>query len=160
LAVLLMVLRHGKAEKDAPTGRDADRPLANRGVRQADHIGELLVKAQAPLMRPALILSSRAERAKHTATIVAEALGLAVTFEDAIALGNSTKDALSLVGTLAERGEPALIVGHNPQFEDLVGALTGSESGMSTGELVVVDVRAGKRSSGRELGRFRLDEVD
>jgi phosphohistidine phosphatase len=155
-----MVLRHGKAEKDSPTGRDGDRPLAKRGRRQAAHIGELLAEPLAPLVRPGVILSSRAERARDTAGIVAEALGMKVAFEDAIALGNSTRDALVLVGKLAERGGPVLIVGHNPQFEDLVFALTGSEGGMSTGELVAIEVAGGKRPSGREVRRYRLDEDD
>lgn len=158
--MLLMILRHGKAEKDSPTGRDVDRPLANRGLRQAEYVGELLSAAKKPLARPSVILASRAERAKHTASIVAEALGMTVTLEDALTLGNSTGVAMRLVRSLVERDQPVLLVGHNPQLEDLVSSLTGTASGMSTGELVAVEVVGGKQPDARGIGRFRLDEDD
>jgi phosphohistidine phosphatase len=158
--MLLVILRHGKAEKDSPTGRDSDRPLTKRGRRQAEHIGKLLAHPQAPLERPTTILSSRAERAKHTATLVAEALGTTVTFEDTLSLGNPTKDALALIAKLAQHNKPTLIVGHNPQLEDLVAALTGDETGIATGELAAIDIHSGKHATGKLLARFRLDDED
>lgn len=154
-----MILRHGKAEKDSPTGRDVDRPLAKRGVQQAEYIGGLLAAAKKPLARPSVILSSRAERAKHTASIVAGALGMTVTFVDALTLGNSTGEAMRLMRSLSERDQPVLLVGHNPQLEDLVSSLTGAEHAMGTGELVCLDVnREATLPQACALCMVRLDE--
>ena len=36
----LFIIRHGKAERTAPTGRDADRLLAPRGQEQARMVSE------------------------------------------------------------------------------------------------------------------------
>ena len=158
--MILLVLRHGKAEKDSPTGRDVDRPLMKRGERQAEYIREKLADGDG-VARPEVILSSRAMRARATAEIVAKGLGREVEFEEALTLGTPFSEAMELVRRLAGAGRAVLIVGHNPQFEDLVTALTGEEQEMRTGEMVALDVRAeGKHLAAREIGRERLGEDD
>src|SRR5438105_10268205 len=84
-AMILMLLRHGKAEKESPTGRDVDRPLTKKGEGQAAYIAERLEKGKGPAgSAPGVILSSRAARARATAEVVAKALDLSVTFEEAL----------------------------------------------------------------------------
>src|SRR5215211_5701227 len=67
----LLVLRHGKAQPDAPRG-DWSRDLTERGRRAAKTMGELI---QERIGRPDAIVSSDAHRAKQTAEIAAEAIG-------------------------------------------------------------------------------------
>ncbi|MEO0631188.1 MAG: histidine phosphatase family protein, partial [Planctomycetota bacterium] len=76
---LLAILRHGKAERDSPTGMDADRPLAARGARQAEWMGGQLAEAG---FGKAAVFASPAARTWSTAEIVADALGTAAISDD------------------------------------------------------------------------------
>src|SRR5215510_8957208 len=80
----LYVLRHGKAERDSDSGRDEDRPLAERGKAQCQGLADLFTKKDPPRQLrppPTVILSSPAARADSTARIIAAALGLSVMHE-------------------------------------------------------------------------------
>ena len=67
----LMLLRHAKTETDAPSGRDQDRRLDNRGVRDAAEIGAWLGR-HPPF--PDLVQVSPAVRAKQTWELVWEVM--------------------------------------------------------------------------------------
>src|ERR1043165_1073401 len=71
----LMLLRHAKTEHDAPSGRDQDRRLDNRGRRDAAEIGGWIGR-HPPF--PELVMVSHAIRAPQTWEIAWEAMkGLA-----------------------------------------------------------------------------------
>jgi len=59
----LMLLRHAKTETDAPSGRDQDRRLDERGRRDAAEIGSWIAR-HPPF--PDLVQVSPAVRAKQT----------------------------------------------------------------------------------------------
>src|ERR1700742_946099 len=59
----LMLLRHAKTEHDAPSGRDQDRMLDNRGRHDAAEIGRFIGQ-NTPF--PDLVLVSHAVRAHQT----------------------------------------------------------------------------------------------
>src|SRR5262245_10608763 len=160
--MILLVLRHAKAEKDSPSGRDFDRPLAPKGLRQVTFLsGRLREGGKPPLARPQVIAASAATRARQTAEGVAEALALPVTFEEALKPDRPVEQALELVRKLAEGGQPALIVGHNPQLEDLLEVLAVADTELRTGELVVLDVEQKSGTlSAKEAARLRLGEED
>src|ERR1700744_3949800 len=67
----LMLLRHAKTEHDAPSGRDQDRRLHNRGRQDAAELG-LFIGQNPPF--PDLVLVSHAVRAHQTWEIVWEAM--------------------------------------------------------------------------------------
>lgn len=143
----LYLVRHGKAEKKSPTGRDEDRPLQPRGERQSRWLGETLL--QAPVAeRPSLILTSPAVRAHETAKLIRELLQCAVRVENALQLGEPAEDALEMILRAAqgpgERLESLMLIGHNPMMEillpGLVAGLSPEESEMRTGESAVIDV--------------------
>ena len=67
----LFLVRHAKSSRDDVTLPDKERPLADRGKRDAPMMGERLAKRQ---VRPDLILSSPARRAFSTAEIIAKEL--------------------------------------------------------------------------------------
>ena len=66
------LLRHGIAEDDSPTGRDADRSLTNEGRRK---LKEVLKGVAAAHVVPEVIVSSPYVRARQTAEIACEVLG-------------------------------------------------------------------------------------
>src|ERR1700761_109554 len=67
----LMLLRHAKTENDAPTGRDQDRRLDERGHNDAAEIGAWLGR-HPPFAD--IVLGSPAVRAKQTWEIAWEAM--------------------------------------------------------------------------------------
>ncbi|MCW5776893.1 MAG: histidine phosphatase family protein, partial [Phycisphaeraceae bacterium] len=134
------VVRHGKAERGSPTGRDADRPLSGRGLRQAAWLGETLRCADAP---PVLIVSSGFVRAAETARLIRAVLGCALVFEPGLEAGRGVAEAAGVVAARAGAGSVA-VVGHNPQLESLVAWLLegGVPPGgrLRTGEAVALDL--------------------
>jgi len=159
--MILMVLRHAKAEKDSPTGKDFDRPLAAKGERQAEYIAEQLAKPRPPLAAPATIISSRAVRARSTAEIIGRALKQTVMFDDSLLPDAPRAGLMSLVRRVTRSDQPVLIVGHNPQFEDLVSHLSGEDDEMRTGELAALEIGSdAKGLTAKELARARLDDDD
>lgn len=62
----LYIIRHAKSSWDLPVS-DKDRPLAQRGIKEAQLVGEYLTGKIVP---PQVCLSSPANRAFHTAVII------------------------------------------------------------------------------------------
>lgn len=116
----LLLLRHAKAQPDAPAG-DHRRVLTKRGVRDARAIGAVL--AALPV-RPDVILTSDAARARQTAQVAAEALGVDLREEPRI-YGASVQALLRLVRRLPEQARCVVLVGHNPGLEELAALLAG-----------------------------------
>ena len=67
----LFLVRHAKSSRDDTAMPDKDRPLNDRGKRDAPKMGERLAKRD---VKPNLILSSPARRALKTAEIIAKKL--------------------------------------------------------------------------------------
>ncbi len=118
----LLVLRHAKAQPDAPRG-DWARDLTERGRRNAKTMGELISER---IVRPDAIVSSDAHRAQQTAEIAAEAIGFdgQILLEHAI-YGAWLPDLIEVIRSLPAEAGTVVIVGHNPGFEALVVALAG-----------------------------------
>jgi phosphohistidine phosphatase len=128
----LLILRHGKAERDeAPT--DHARELTKKGRKAARAMGEHM---RAESLAPELILSSAAARAKQTAEAAAEALAysgdLKLLEELYLAEPHAYVDSLRRLGGDASR---VLVVGHNPGIEALIFRLTGATEHMPTAAL-------------------------
>jgi phosphohistidine phosphatase len=121
----LVLLRHAKAQPDAPDG-DHSRRLTKRGTRDASTIGAILLEE---IGIPGLIVSSDAVRARETAKRVADVL----SFVDEIVLESrlylaAGKDIAQIIRRFPNAMDCALVVGHNPGLEDLVANLAGSSN--------------------------------
>jgi phosphohistidine phosphatase len=133
----LYLLRHAHAgDSLAWDGPDDDRPLSERGEKQADRLGRFLAGIG---FQPDAIITSPKVRAARTAEIVATRLGLPVGVDQRLAgnLGIGALDAL-----LRDAGDPsrAVIVGHDPDFSELVTILCGaSRVPMKKGALARID---------------------
>jgi phosphohistidine phosphatase len=127
----LMLLRHAKTETDAPSGRDRDRRLDERGRRDAAEIGGWIGR-HPPF--PDLVLVSPAMRAKQTWDIAWEAMkGHARLPQVACVEDLYGADSRQLLETvrMACASDPRrlMLVGHNPGMHELALALTGSGEG-------------------------------
>jgi phosphohistidine phosphatase len=134
----VLILRHGKSSWNNPGLEDHDRPLKKRGRKDAPRIGRLLVREG---LVPDRIISSTAARARRTAELAAEACG----YEGEVALSPeiylSGPDAyLEELRILPDDVDRAMVVGHNPDVEDLVFLLSGRSEVMPTAALAAIDV--------------------
>lgn len=117
----LFLLRHAKAQPATNPLADSERPLAERGERDARLIGERLRQHH----RPSLILSSPAVRSLQTAALVADAVGYApeaIAREPRLYLAEpATLSAVIAAQSAADA--TLLLVGHNPGVTELTHRL-------------------------------------
>lgn len=123
----LMLLRHAKTESDAPSGRDDDRRLDNRGRRDAAEIGGWIGR-NPPF--PSLVLVSHAARALQTWEIAWETMKeFAPEPQVEIMPQLYGADVSELLETVhnATKADPQrlMLVGHNPGMHELAIALAG-----------------------------------
>jgi phosphohistidine phosphatase len=121
----LLILRHGKAQPDAPHG-DKARVLTGRGRRDSVTMGRRVASL---VERLDSILTSDARRAQETATIAAGSAGYSgeITVEPDM-YGASADELLEIVQAIPDRLACVLIVGHNPSFEELTDLLAGGDA--------------------------------
>ena len=123
----LMLLRHAKTETDAPTGRDQDRRLDERGHQDAAMIGDFIA-SHPPA--PQLVLVSTAVRAQQTWEFARAAMQDRVAAPQVCSVpdlyGAEPMQILHQI-RLAAVPDPQqlLVVGHNPGLHELALALTG-----------------------------------
>jgi len=120
MASQLWLLRHGEAEPHDARD-DHDRRLTPRGEEQARAAGRALAALELPIH---LVFASPKVRAWDTAVLACEALGVEPIVHRPVADGFDRADALELVAADGDRR--ILVVGHNPDFEQLVYDLTGA----------------------------------
>ena len=161
----LYVMRHGPAQDDSPSGRDADRALTPAGRDRVAKVAEALLGQGEALFS---ILSSPLVRAVETAEIVADvthlsrrareekkALRAGATggIETRRELGMGT-EKLALLAELVRAGRKrVMIVGHEPDLSMLVVSLVGKQlaAGMGKGMVVGVKLTADPRVAGLEF---------
>jgi phosphohistidine phosphatase len=123
MTVELGLLRHAHAGDPAAWDRPDDlRPLTDKGRQQAERLGRLLAAAG---FVPDAVLTSPRVRARETADLVAERLGVPVRIDPRL---GSFLDLATVEAILDDAGKPArpVLVGHDPAFSDLLALLTGS----------------------------------
>jgi phosphohistidine phosphatase len=128
----LVVLRHAKSAW--PEGvPDLDRPLGERGHRDAPEAGRWLAEAVPNLQ---LVLCSPALRAKQTWELAAAQLARhpEVHEEQKIYYG----PLIDAVRALPEETSSAMLVGHNPDVEDLVALLAEEAVQFKTSTIAVL----------------------
>jgi len=126
----LWLLRHAKAERDTQTD-DFDRPLKKRGKRAAEKLGAWLEEQQ---LLPDVMISSPAKRAYATAKIVRDASGLGelTIHQDTRVYFQGVTQLLLVLAECAGRFNRVLLVGHNPDLEELLVYLVAEQlSGVS-----------------------------
>jgi len=124
----LMLLRHAKTETEAPSGRDQDRRLDERGRRDAAEIGGWIAR-HPPF--PDLVQVSPAVRAQQTWDIAWEAMKdrmplPRVEYEDDLYGADATQLLHAIRMASASDPKRLMLVGHNPGMHELALALAGS----------------------------------
>lgn len=137
--IQLHFLRHAHAGDPAKwRGPDDLRPLSAKGRQQAESLGRHLDSLG---LRFDLLLSSPLVRARQTAELVAERLGLAVVIDER--LGGGGLSHVGLAALLRDHGQPArpILVGHDPDMSELVTSLAGAAAiPMRKGAFARIDI--------------------
>lgn len=156
----LFLIRHAKSSWENISLNDFDRPLNERGKKNAPKMGEVLA---AKKIIPDLIISSPAKRAIKTAQIIADKLGYK---KNKIVKAQEIYEAdvntlLSLITRINADYNTVMLFGHNPGITEFLNYLTSAnianiptcgvaqikfdfsdwnETSKDTGELVYYDI--------------------
>lgn len=111
-------IRHAKSDWEHIGLADIDRPLNDRGFRDAPRMATFL---KAKGIAPSAIVSSPANRAYTTASFFADAFGIdreRIIIQSKIYLASSIT-LLELILTFPDTWETVLLFGHNPSITQL-----------------------------------------
>jgi phosphohistidine phosphatase len=127
----LLIVRHAKSSWDHPGIDDFDRPLNERGIRNAPEMARRLVLRE---LLPELMISSPAKRAISTAEFFKNQFGIKeVDLKSEAAIYEADRETLMRI---ISRQNPDLdcimLIGHNPGLSDLVNWLCDTDEVLST----------------------------
>jgi len=120
----ILIMRHAKSSWDEPGLRDFDRPLNNRGKRDAPRMGKFLLEKN---LIPDQIFSSTAARAKATILSAAAEFDLNdgdIDWTEDLYHGGP-ESYLNAVRAASNSSSIVMTVGHNPMTEDFIDNLAG-----------------------------------
>ena len=116
---MLYLMRHAKSDWHSSARSDFERPLNQRGAKDAVRMGQWF---QQQNIVPGLILSSPAERAKQTALAVVDELEMnpeQIQFNKDLYLADRPT-LLKILHSVPDATDSVLLVAHNPGLDDLV----------------------------------------
>lgn len=117
------LVRHAKSSWDSNVSSDFDRPLNERGKRDAPIMGERLLELKAKIDG---LISSPAKRARKTAEAFAKVHGFKekhITFEPKL-YEASHQAFYDVIENADKKIDRLAIFGHNPGITDFVNELT------------------------------------
>lgn len=122
------LIRHAKSSWANPALDDFDRPLNGRGKKNAP---EMAGRLGSRGLRPDVIISSPAKRARRTAACMAKGTGYRksdIIFDENLYIG-SLSYHLEVIEKFFRKYDTLFVVGHNHTFTELADYLTGKEFG-------------------------------
>jgi len=144
----LYFLRHGEADWPNWKKDDDERPLTKRGKKEMHAVARFLKRVKAG---PDLIVTSPLPRASQTAEIAAEHLKVKCREDRLLAPGFGRGELERLMNKYPE--EALMIVGHEPDFSEVISELTGASLKLSKAGVGLVELNHSWRD-GRLLWLF------
>jgi phosphohistidine phosphatase len=129
----LFLMRHAKSSWKDDSLADHERPLKKRGKKDIKLISKVMKKND---LKPDLIVTSSAVRAKETAELLAEAIkykGKLVVSDD-LYMGEP-ENYMKVLTDIKEKYNSVLIVGHNPGLEAYLQIIDGEIEALPTAGL-------------------------
>ncbi len=118
----ITLLRHAKSSWKDASVPDRDRPLNRRGSKSAPNMGKRLADLG---VRPSLLLTSPAKRARETARLIARELNYPLEFiqsESELYLA-TPETILQVVARQDDGFNDVMLFGHNPGITELANQL-------------------------------------
>ena len=134
----LYFFRHGHAEEaDGPEFDDFTRRLTDKGIERTKAAARALLKLG---VKPTTLFSSPRARARQTADILAQVLGVTVDVREEVGFG-FTIDHIGPLIAETETNAEVMFVGHEPDLSATVSKLvSGGEIVMKKGGMARVDL--------------------
>lgn len=158
MAQQLWFLRHGEAEPH-DVRPDFERRLTDRGRKQAQAAGRAFAALD---VQTHIVFTSPRVRALETARLCCAELGIEPIVHEALSAGFDLDDARELLA-VAGPDRRVLVVGHEPDFSQVVHDFTGGRVDLKKGGVAAVRLQG--HTSGelivllrpRELSRIATD---
>jgi phosphohistidine phosphatase len=134
----LFLVRHAKSSHDDPMLSDRDRPLNDRGIRDARRAGARLARCA---VKVDLMVSSPARRALATAEIFAEELRYSpgeIAVDERL-YAASPDEVLAVIRELDAETRRVMLFGHNPEMSELAHRLSAGITRVRTSAAVQFD---------------------
>lgn len=150
----VVFIRHAKSSWDDPYLKDVERPLNDRGERDAPKMAKYLKEHVA--LPDLVFLSSIAKRAKQTAMIFAKAFNIEkdqILLNEQLYYGNA-EDYILALHDLVDSFQSCLIFGHNPIIEHVTSQIFNPYLGPAPTCSVFIcqsDVKSWKEITVKEL---------
>jgi phosphohistidine phosphatase len=141
----LYFLRHGEADWPNWKKPDDERPLTERGKKEMRQVAKFLHRLN---VKPDLIVTSPLPRASQTAEIAAEYLKAKLRTDELLAKGFGTEQLWTILKR--HRAKRLMLVGHEPDFTEVISKLTGASLKLSKAGVALADV-----DLAAEKGRLR-----
>jgi phosphohistidine phosphatase len=146
--MLLYFLRHGEADWPNWKKPDDERPLTKSGKKEMCELAKFLRRLK---VRPKVIVTSPLPRAAQTAEIAADYLKAKMLEDDLLEPGFGTDELQTLLKR--HSADSVIIVGHEPDFTDVISELTGASLKLSKAGVALVELDPDSRK-GRLLWLF------
>lgn len=152
---VLFLVRHGQSSWDDVKLADRERPLTDKGKRDATKMGKRLAESEVALD---LIVASPAQRALATAATIARRLDFKRKHivQDERLYGGQVDDLLQLIKEVGDDHKRVMLVGHNPLLSELVLRLADKDVNLPTCAVAVLrfDIK-----SWAKIGKKKLEKV-
>jgi phosphohistidine phosphatase len=134
----LFLVRHAKAHPPQQGLPDHERVLNERGRRDAPEMGRRLAQRG---VRPELVITSTAARARATAQLLAAELGVAADAvrEDARLYASAAGKLLYIIQEQEDDRNCLMLVGHNPEMSELAQHFSRELPEMPTAAVARID---------------------
>ncbi|MDZ4840840.1 MAG: histidine phosphatase family protein [Hyphomicrobium aestuarii] len=133
MLTLLLLLRHAKSSWDLAVASDHERPLAKRGMIAAPLIADHMAQHG---WNPDHVLCSTAVRTRATLSLVLPRLQATpdISFDNDLYLADADQ-LLDRIKRLPRASTCAMLIGHNPGFEELARMLAGGGNAVALAAL-------------------------
>jgi phosphohistidine phosphatase len=132
--MLIYFLRHGEADWPDWEKPDDERPLTEKGKEEMHQIGAFLANLS---VKPDVVLTSPLPRASQTAEIAARYIDSKCLEDKLLEPGFGRSELKKL---LKKRMiESVMAVGHEPDFSETVGKLTGARIKLAKAGIALVE---------------------
>jgi len=131
----LYFLRHGEADWSNWKKSDDERPLTKRGKKEMREVAKFLDRLR---VRPDLIVTSPLPRAAQTGEIAADYLKAKLRKDESLAPGFGMTRLRTVLKR--HRAKVLMLVGHEPDFTDVISKLTGASLKLPKAGVALLDI--------------------
>lgn len=152
----LIVMRHAKSSWADSGMSDHERPLNERGMRDAPRVAVRLCELS---WVPQCILSSDARRTRQTAKLMMSVWddGIELELLNSLYLAGVVQ-LQSAMTDVSEEVESLLVLGHNPGWEKVVSGLTTTDIVMKTATAALLHAECESWSNAFDV-EWQIDQV-